>query len=285
MHQLAGLIDDLEAEQIALDDVVSTFGNDEWNRLTPAEGWTSRHQIAHLAFFDSATEMSLTDPDNTFAEQRRRADQDPDAYSIAVLDPLLELSPDQLLETWRQGRRSLLNAFRSAPAGTRHPWYGPSMSLASMITARLMETWAHGQDIVDAVGAARPVTSRLEHIARIACLALPFSFVNRGMLVPDTGVRVSLSLPSGGTWEFGEERFADSVSGAIEDFCLVMTRRRHMTDTALVTTGPIAGKWVLVGQAYAGPAGHGRAPGQFARRGVPASGRGKNTLDAVSVRP
>ncbi|MEE2031263.1 TIGR03084 family metal-binding protein [Rhodococcus chondri] len=264
MNQLAHLIDDLEAEQMALDEIVATFGNDEWNRLTPAEGWTSRHQIAHLAFFDTAAEMSLTDPD-AFAEQRRRADQDPDAYSVAVLEPLLELSSEQLLDTWRQGRRSLLHAFRSAPTGTRHPWYGPSMSLASMVTARLMETWAHGQDVADTAGTARAVTSRLGHIARIACLAFPFSFTNRGMSVPDTGVRVCLSVPSGGAWEFGEEGLEDSVSGPIEDFCLVLTRRRHVADTDLIVTGPIAREWMTLGQAYAGPPGHGRTPGQFAQ--------------------
>ncbi|MFD0452448.1 TIGR03084 family metal-binding protein [Rhodococcus aetherivorans] len=256
MSTYAHLIDDLQAEQAALDDVVAAFGDTEWNRLTPADGWTSRHQIAHLAFFDAAAEMSLTDPE-AFAEQRHRADQDPDAYSIAVLEPLLELSSAQLLETWRQGRRSLLHAFRSATPGARHPWYGPSMSLASMVTARLMETWAHGQDIADTVGAVRPVTSRLEHIARIACLALPFSFVNRGVPVPATGVRVSLSVAPDRTWEFGDEHLEDSVSGPIEDFCLVLTRRRHVADTALVTTGPIARAWMTIGQAYAGPPGTG----------------------------
>ena len=278
MNQLASLITDLHDEQTALDHIVTVFDDDDWNRPTPAEGWTSRHQIAHLAFFDATAQMSLTDPE-AFAEQRRRADRDPDAYGIAVLEPLLALTSAQLLDTWRQGRRSLLNAFRSTPAGTRHPWYGPSMSVASMVTARLMETWAHGQDVADTVGAARPVTSRMEHIARIACLAFPFSFVNRAMPVPDTGVRVRLALPSGGTWEFGDDGLEDSVSGPIEDFCLVLTRRRHVADTALVTSGPIAGEWMTVGQAYAGPPGPGRASGQFTRRTPLVSSAAQNPQD------
>lgn len=269
MNQLDRLISDLEAEQTALYDIVACFGDDEWNRLTPADGWTSRHQIAHLAFFDAAAEMSLTDPD-AFAEQRRRADQDPDAYSIAVLEPFLELPCERLVETWRQGNRSLVQTFRSSPAGARHPWYGPSMSLASMVTARLMETWAHGQDIADTVGAVRPVTARLKHIARIGCRAFPFSFVNRGLPVPETGVRVRLSLPRGSFWEFGEDNLEDSVSGPIEEFCLVLTRRRHLADTTLVATGPIARQWMTIGQAYAGPPGSGRAAGQFTRQ-VPSS--------------
>ena len=32
------------------------------------------------------------------------------------------------------------------------PWYGPSMSARSFVTARLMETWAHGMDVADALG-------------------------------------------------------------------------------------------------------------------------------------
>ncbi|WP_280476642.1 maleylpyruvate isomerase N-terminal domain-containing protein [Nocardia farcinica] len=139
MNQFAHLIDDLEAEYETLDRIVAPFENKDWNRITPAEGWTSRHQIAHLAFFDAAAEISLTEPEK-FAEQRDRADHDPDAYSSAVVEPYLALTPDELLDTWRRGRRSLLHTFRTTPSGGRYPWYGPPMSLASMVTARLMET-------------------------------------------------------------------------------------------------------------------------------------------------
>lgn len=265
MNHINIIIDDLQAEQTALDELLRTRSDDQWNQPTPADGWTSRHQIAHLAFFDATAEMSLTDPD-AFAEHRQRAERGPGAYRTESLKPLLELTPNQLLERWRDAHRSLQQALRAANPDARHPWYGPSMSLASMATARLMETWAHGQDIADTFEMDRPATARLTHIARIACLAFPYSFTNNALPVPTTGVQANLILPSGNTWAFGEDNLPDSVTGPIDDFCLVLTRRRHVADTALEVTGPIAAKWMTIGQAFAGPPGAGRAPGQFTRR-------------------
>ena len=50
------------------------------------------------------------------------------------------------------------------------------MSPASSVTARLMETWAHGQDILDALGAERAATGRLRHIADLGIRAMPYSY-------------------------------------------------------------------------------------------------------------
>ena len=49
------------------------------------------------------------------------------------------------------------------------------------------------------------------------------------------------------------------------DFCLLVTQRRHVADTALVPEGDIATEWLTIAQAFAGPPGAGRQPGQFAR--------------------
>lgn len=253
---------DLKAEADALDTLVAELDPDDWRVVTPAPGWTSLHQIAHLAFFDSAAEMSLTDPD-CFAEHRKRADEDPEVYGASALEPLLAMSPGALLSHWRQARRSLQKAFAEAPTDARYPWFGPPMSLASMATARLMETWAHGQDIADTFGIARSASPRLTHVARIACLALPYAFANRGIPIPETAVRVELTT-DGELWTFGDAGASERVSGSVDDFCLVLTRRRHVSDTRLRVEGQVAEQWMLVGQAYAGPPGLGRQPGQFA---------------------
>ena len=59
------------------------------------------------------------------------------------------------------------------------------MSARSFLTARLMETWAHGQDVVDALGADRPPTDRLRHVAHIGVGARAFSYVANGVTMPD----------------------------------------------------------------------------------------------------
>ncbi|HUY47728.1 MAG TPA: hypothetical protein VMV92_18675 [Streptosporangiaceae bacterium] len=76
-------------------------------------------------------------------------------------------------------------------------------------------------------------------------------------------VRVELAAPGGGTWTWGAEDSADRVAGPALDFCLVVTQRRHLGDTSLVVSGPGAVAWMAIAQAFAGPPGVGRRPGQF----------------------
>jgi uncharacterized protein (TIGR03084 family) len=128
-----------------------------------------------------------------------------------------------------------------------------------------METWAHGQDVVDALGATRPATDRLRHVAHIGVQARPFAYVTHGMTMPDAGVFVSLDPPGGGEpWTWGDPAWPDHVSGPALDFCLVVTQRRHPADTAIVVEGPNAVEWMGIAQAFAGPPGEGRTAGQFA---------------------
>ena len=135
------------------------------------------------------------------------------------------------------------------------------MSAISFATARLMETWAHGQDIVDALGIVRKPTDRLRHIAHMGASTFAWSYAVRQMEVPDTKVRVDLTGPSGDLWTWGPEEAKDRVKGPAEDFCLVVVQRRHFSDTNLIITGDTARQWISIAQAYAGPAGSGRKPG------------------------
>jgi uncharacterized protein (TIGR03084 family) len=146
----------------------------------------------------------------------------------------------------------------------RVPWYGPDMGVVSFTTARLMETWAHGQDVADGLGIAREPSDRLRHVAQIGVRALPWSFAVRGRPVPAAPVRVELTLPGGHRWTAGPAAAADAVRGPAVDFCLVVTQRRHPADVHLEVSGPVAGEWMEIAQAFAGPPGTGRRPGQFA---------------------
>jgi uncharacterized protein (TIGR03084 family) len=150
---------------------------------------------------------------------------------------------------------------------TRVPWYGPSMAARSFVTARLMETWAHGQDIVDALGVTRTPTARLRHVAHIGVRARPFSYALHGLTLPAIGVAVRLTGPDGQEWTWGEwesdKSPLNSVSGSALDFCLVVTQRRHLFDTGLDVVGDVAIEWMTIAQAFAGGVGAGRAPGQF----------------------
>jgi uncharacterized protein (TIGR03084 family) len=158
----------------------------------------------------------------------------------------------------------MLEAFARLSGSDRIPWYGPPMSPASFMTARLMETWAHGQDVVDALGVERTSTDRLRHVAHIGVRARPFSYSTRGLSVPDEPVAVDLGGPAGDRWVWNEAAL-QTVRGDALDFCLVVTQRRHVEDTSLEMQGPLAREWMSIAQAYAGPPGTGRKPGQFSK--------------------
>jgi uncharacterized protein (TIGR03084 family) len=255
---LAALLTDLEAESADLDGRVAPLEPRDWARLTPAVGWTIGHQIAHLAWTDRIALLAATDEQAFYAELSTAADGFDDYVDRAAAGLLGP--PDELLPRWREGRRALTDALRAAPEGQKLPWYGNRMSPASMATARLMETWAHGQDVADALGQTRTPTARLRHVAHLGVRTLGHSFATRGRELPATPVRVELVAPDGGEWAYGPADAPDRVTGPALDFCLLVTQRRHRADLALLATGPIADEWLDIAQAFAGPPGAGRAP-------------------------
>jgi uncharacterized protein (TIGR03084 family) len=146
------------------------------------------------------------------------------------------------------------------------------MSVASSVTARLMETWAHGQDVLDTVGIARVPTARLRHVADLGIRALRYAYTVNGLPVPAEPIRVELAGPDGARWDWGPPDAANRVNGTALDFCLLVTQRRHRDDTALVVAGAVAREWMSIAQAFAGPAGPGRAPASPASPASPAGG-------------
>lgn len=262
MADLNVLISDLSAEHADLDGVIAALPPEDWDRLTPAEPWTVRDQISHLTFFDEAAAQAVSDPD-AFAAGLQEAAADVQGYMDAPLVKGRGMEPSEVLAWWRSSRAAMLDAFAGVDPAQRVPWYGPPMSPASFISARLMETWAHGQDIVDALELRREPTARLRHVVHLGVRARGYSYVVNGMNQPSDDVRVELQAPGGDVWSYGESH-DNQVTGAALDFCLVVTQRRHLADTSLKIEGDAAAEWMSIAQCFAGPPGPGRAPGQFA---------------------
>jgi uncharacterized protein (TIGR03084 family) len=262
MARIEDIRADLVAEQDDLDLLVRDLDDRDWSRPTPAEGWSVGDQIGHLTFFDATAITALTAPEQFRAEVEAALAQGGD-FTAHHLDRARAMSGTELLEVWRRGRRDLLAAVAGADPGVRAPWYGPPMSLASFVSARLMEAWAHGQDVADGLGVVRTPTDRLRHVAHIGVRARPFSYTVRGRQPPPEAVSVELLAPSGEQWTWEAEGSVDVVRGSALGFCLVVTQRRHLDDTDVVAEGPGAQEWMELAQAFAGPPGPGRRPGQF----------------------
>jgi uncharacterized protein (TIGR03084 family) len=229
--------------------------------MTPADGWDIKEQIRHLAYYENRAKLAASNP-QAFKQWSEEMLQDPETMRRHAETTGKDLPAGETLKWWREERSALLDVLAKMDRKTRLPWYGPALSAMSFATARLMETWAHGQDIVDALGISRKPTARLRHIAHLGVSTFGWSYANRKMAVPDAPVRVELSGPSGEVWRWGPEEAQDTVKGPAEDFCLVVVQRRHVADTDLIIHGETARQWMSIAQAYAGPPTAGRKPGQ-----------------------
>jgi len=265
MTTLPELLVDVDAEYDALRTVVDGLADTapEWDLPTPAEGWAVRDQISHLAFFDEAGRLAMVDED-AFARSV-------DEVMASTGDPMevhlsrgRAMGGDELLEWWGSAHRAMIEVFATADPSARVPWFGPSMGVLSFISARLMETWAHGQDVCDALGAERAPTARLRHIVHLGVRARPFSYMVRGREVPAGRIDVVVAGPDGDEWRWeigeaaGDDAEVATVTGPALDFCLTVTQRRNVADTGLVVTGALAEDWMAIAQAFAGPPGPGR---------------------------
>lgn len=251
------MVADLRAESDDLDSIVADLPAERWAAATPATGWTIAHQIAHLLWTDRVALVAVTD-EAGFATVLEQAAKDPLGFVDAGADELAASPPDRLLADWRQTRTRLHAELLSVADGRKLPWFGPPMSAASMATARLMETWAHGLDVADTLGVKRPATARLRSIAHIGVRTRDFAFSINGLTPPTEPFRVELRAPDGSVWEWGPGAAAQRVTGSAEDFCMLVTQRRPRADLDVQAVGADAETWLGIAQAFAGPPGPGR---------------------------
>lgn len=259
---------DLRAEYAALAQMANTLSAEQWHIPSDFYGWTPWDEIAHLCYFDETGLLAAQDANefarDTIALQARLATGE--EISAIAREKFGHLNGPDLLARWAPTAERLANALADLDPKARLPWYGPPMSARSFASARLMETWAHGQDIWDAINRERPVTERLKHIAHIGVTTYGWTFANRKLPVPSPAPYVALSAPGGEIWTWGDENSQESVRGPAQDFCLVVTQRRNVKDTALVCTDGAASQWMAIAQCFAGPPVDGPSQGARTRK-------------------
>jgi uncharacterized protein (TIGR03084 family) len=255
---------DLRAEYDALDRLVADLEEGQWNQSTPFYKWTIYDEIAHIYYFDSTSLLATSSREDfaAHAPSMRVELVENDSFTDIVNGRMGILKPADMLEKWRSVRNDLLDNLANLGPKDRLPWYGPDMSALSFATARLMETWAHGQDVYDTLRVRRRCSDSIKSIAHLGVTTFAWTFINRKLTVPESPPSVTLTAPSGALWQWGEEDGENYVKGSAEEFCLLVTQRRNLADTALHVGGDAAQQWLSMAQCFAGPATDGPAAGQ-----------------------
>jgi uncharacterized protein (TIGR03084 family) len=247
--------DDFLAECDALYQLLQAVPDEHWHRPTQFKDWTFTDVIGHLHLFDYAARLALQGPDSVKGFFAQIAAGRANGRSLADYTQgwLGGLQGMPLLQKWRAFCGELASAYADQDPARRVAWGGPDMSVRSLISARQMETWAHGQAVFDSLGATRREGDRVKNIAVIGVNTFGWTFANRKLPVPSVKPYVQLVSPSGGVWEWNSPEQADRIRGLAVDFCRVVTQTRNILDTQLEVTGPVAQQWMALAQCFAGP--------------------------------
>ena len=251
------IIDDLQTESEALDALVGGLTPRQWAQATPAPRWTIAHQIGHLWWTDQVALLSITD-EPRFDALVAGAQATVGTFVDDAAEEAAAVPPEELLAAWRGTRAELHDALRTVADGHKLHWFGPPMSGASMATARLMETWAHGVDVADTLGVPVVATERLKSVAHLGVRTRDYAFAVHGLTPPHEPFHVELTAPGGQVWDWGPADATQRVGGSALDFCYLVTQRRPRAELDLVAEGADAQHWLGIAQAFAGPPGVGR---------------------------
>ncbi len=254
---------DFRAESDSLLGLLQDLDETAFSEPTLFKHWSTNRVLCHLHMWNSAACLALTDSQAFVDFYARLAIQIQQGTRMSDLERefCADESGHRLLARWRQTYTHCADEFHGADPKARLKWAGPDMSARSSITARQMETWAHGQAVFDLLGVEREDEYRIRNIAFLGMNTFGWTFVNRGQEPPGEPPRVVLTAPSGDTWEWHKTSGSGLIEGSATEFCQVVTQTRNVRDTSLKVEGEVATRWMDQAQCFAGPPETPPAPG------------------------
>lgn len=247
MDQAADFLEECQV----LDGALSGLGGADWQTVTQFKGWTINDVLVHLHFWNQMADLSQRDPDAFVARVGQVMPRIQAEGFRATENALIDERGDELRAAWRDLFTRMAYDWVILNPKTRVKWVGPDMSVRSSMTARQMETWAHGHEVFDILGLTRPETDRIRNIVVLGANTFGWTFSVHGRPVPPAMPQLRLTAPSGAVWDFGDPG-ADRIEGQAVEFAQVVTQTRNVADTHLSVRGPVAQEWMSIAQCFAG---------------------------------
>jgi uncharacterized protein (TIGR03084 family) len=246
--------DDFREESRILAAVLEPLAEADFFQPTQFKGWTIDDVLGHLHIFNHAAALALEDGDkfDAFFAVLAKAMMGGASLLEAQYPWLDGLKGRALFAQWRSLSETLADDFAVADPKARLRWAGPTMSARSAITARQMETWAHGHEVFDLLGATRGESDRVKNIVVLGVNTFGWTYTVRKKPVPEMMPFLELTAPSGAVWTFGEDVSGNRIVGSAVGFAQTVTQTRNWADTDLVAIGDVAVEWMETAQCFAG---------------------------------
>ncbi len=249
------IIDALEAQHNELRALIATCTGDDWQRLSPCEGWDIGDVVLHLAQADelavASAQGKLDGHANGFLSDRPDRALSVDAAAAAQVANERAIGGERIGQRWDASATQLVGELRALDPRQRVTWVAGKLSIHTLAATRLSECWIHSGDVATALGVELAATDRLRHIARLAWRTLPYAFERAGLTMQGA-VEMHLTGPSGDTWDYVPDVVAlTTITGSVKEFCAVAARRVDASGTALVGTGPDAANALRLVRTYA----------------------------------
>ncbi len=255
MSELFDPLGDLIAEQATVDALVQDFTEEDWNKMASyCTHWKLKDVIAHIAMFDYCAAELLNGRGESVNQVADEFSEQDEHYHVMKAQ---DWTGEEILRWWRE-QRTIMNAsfMEGGPKG-RVPWAAgiPPMGNRSLVSARLMELWAHSVDIYDALGLEPVVKDRIASTLFLSWQGRPVMYARYDLeFDPEEPMYLELTLPSGAIWAKGDPESPNFIKGSAKDWALVAIRRRNWMDTELQVEGEAARTYANIVQTYAGPA-------------------------------
>jgi uncharacterized protein (TIGR03084 family) len=261
--------EDFREETQILHAAIADLCDADFERRTLFKGWTVDDVLGHLHFWNYAADLTLRDGESfvDLMGQLLRKLGEPGGMKAFERAWLAGTGGTALRRKWFDFAMEMADRYTATDPDRKLKWAGPDMKASTCITARQMETWAHGQEVYDLLGVECTNSDRIGNIVLLGVKTFGWAYANRGLPAPQPAPWVRVIAPSGAVWEYNvpASGVADERGGKVEgtavDFAKVVAQVRNVADTALVVTGEVARDWMRVVQCFAGPPENPPAPG------------------------